>query len=72
MKLRGSTETFSGYDIDVFECQVCGAVIHVPHKDGAPFKRHRKANCRSECLDMKTSRIYTRIATSQKMARSPT
>ena len=52
LAFRGSTETNSGYRIDVFECQVCSAVIHVPQSDSAPFKRHRKTDCRIECLDM--------------------
>jgi hypothetical protein len=61
LQYLGSTETFSGYDIDVYECQVCSAIIHVPQKDGAPFKRHRKTDCRTECLDMQTDRTYTRV-----------
>lgn len=51
---RGSTETISGHRIDVWECQVCGAEIHDPRDDAAPFGRHRKTDCRIECLDMGT------------------
>lgn len=53
LQLRGSTETMSGYVIDVYECQVCDAIVHVPQSESAPFTRHRKTNCRIECLDMK-------------------
>jgi len=54
LRYVGSTETFSGYAVDVYECNVCSATIHAPRSDAAPFNRHRKTDCRIECLDMGT------------------
>jgi len=47
----GSTEALSGYDVEAWECQVCGAVIHEPTAH-APFGRHRRVNCPIECLGL--------------------
>lgn len=52
LRFLGSTETISDYIIDVFECQVCDAVVHVPRSDSAPFNRHRETECPIGCLDM--------------------
>lgn len=52
LRFCGTAESLSGYTVAVWTCQVCTAEIHVPDDPTAPFGRHRRADCRSECLNL--------------------